>query len=560
MPTKNLLSLALVIFLLWGCNSPTTHSPEVLNLSDGIDYKIESLSFSSSEGSTLLANTNITGAVIIKNNGLENGSATSINIFMSEDSVFAHTDDVLVALSIPIILAGESTAVNFDLTVPVPVSDGYYYWGVIVDPDNELDDTDIKNNQSISRFYVSNSNIIASDIGVTSMIWTVSEDTVVSPGTILDPEILLENIGNGVSGKISYTFYLSDDANITASDTLITSGIEAPLEPSENSALSNNFVIPFTAADGYYYLGIIFEETENTYSDSDLTNNITFRRFYFLNPAEKSLRPDLSINGITWSEISNATVISGTWISGSLTITNSGTFASNASWFGIYTSSDDQITGLDTYNTFGNIPVLQSGESVVLNYSFQLGRTTENGSFYVGIWIDDNDDIIEIDEANNTATLRINVENPVIQDDLHEPNDTINTATFADEGTVYTGVQLNEDWFEINVSSGFEHLLIGAQFISADGDIDIELWDANGVVLIEAQSITDNEFIDFQVASAGLYYIKVYWGDQGNNYTLQWDAFASNLAGASMKVMSTDSSLLQKHDIKRLMKRMNQSN
>lgn len=115
-------------------------------------------------------------------------------------------------------------------------------------------------------------------------------------------------------------------------------------------------------------------------------------------------------------------------------------------------------------------------------------------------------------------------------DDAYEENDT--------QGTAYnlsnleqqwldtisgSGMQADEDWYEIYVTPNYQKVLIDCRFTDADGDIDIALYDASGVRLASSTSVSDNEYIDYTVSSGGTYYIKVYYGDAGNSYNLWWD-------------------------------------
>jgi len=117
---------------------------------------------------------------------------------------------------------------------------------------------------------------------------------------------------------------------------------------------------------------------------------------------------------------------------------------------------------------------------------------------------------------------------PVCVDDSYEDNDTRATAAYINEMTTYPLVQNDEDWFEITTTSNFNRILIDCQFIDADGDIDIGLYDASGVLLVASASTTDNEYIDWCVPDqSGTYYIHVtgYEFPTGNcqPYTLWWD-------------------------------------
>lgn len=122
-----------------------------------------------------------------------------------------------------------------------------------------------------------------------------------------------------------------------------------------------------------------------------------------------------------------------------------------------------------------------------------------------------------------------------LPDDNYEENDTIGTAFHLSsyENTWLSsinglGIQADDDWYEIFVSSGDRRVLIDCRFTDSQGDIDIALYDSSGDELDDSESSTDNEYIDYTVPESGYYYIKVYYGDAGNTYNLWWDEIQWN--------------------------------
>ncbi|MFO8006430.1 MAG: tectonin domain-containing protein [Candidatus Brocadiia bacterium] len=124
-------------------------------------------------------------------------------------------------------------------------------------------------------------------------------------------------------------------------------------------------------------------------------------------------------------------------------------------------------------------------------------------------------------------------------DDVYEANDSRAAAynLSGDEGTWLSsvdgpGVQSDEDWYQIYVSSGFERVLTDCAFNDSDGDIDLRLYDSGGSLLVSSVSTTDNEHIDYTVAGSGTYYLRV-TGGSGNAYDLWWDDIADVDLGGS---------------------------
>ncbi len=119
---------------------------------------------------------------------------------------------------------------------------------------------------------------------------------------------------------------------------------------------------------------------------------------------------------------------------------------------------------------------------------------------------------------------------PEAGDDAYEENDTRTSAyDFTSSRTWLSsiagrGVQADDDWYEIKVGpAGYERVQVSCMFTHGDGDIDIGLYDSGGNRLAASAGTQNNEFINHVVPSAGTYYIRVYYADEGNTYDLWWD-------------------------------------
>ena len=129
---------------------------------------------------------------------------------------------------------------------------------------------------------------------------------------------------------------------------------------------------------------------------------------------------------------------------------------------------------------------------------------------------------------------------PSLTDDFYEPNDFI---TFATNITSLNntwlssynglGIKANDDWYEILIPSGFEHIMVDLIFCHANGDIDIEIWDGNGPIPgASSTDVLDNEFIDFWLPpGGGVHYIHIYYDNFGNTYDLRWVALPAGPGG-----------------------------
>lgn len=129
-------------------------------------------------------------------------------------------------------------------------------------------------------------------------------------------------------------------------------------------------------------------------------------------------------------------------------------------------------------------------------------------------------------------TLSLTVGGGGSGDDAYEENDNLGSPTdlvFNWERTNLSsiagpGIQADDDWYRIDVfPSGYERVVASALFTHAEGDIDLSLWDGSGNRLAFSESLTDDETINHVVTRAGVYYLRVHFGDASNLYDLWWD-------------------------------------
>jgi len=201
----------------------------------------------------------------------------------------------------------------------------------------------------------------------------------------------------------------------------------------------------------------------------------------------------------------------------------------------VYLSNDDNISFIDDR--------LISSHSVSLNLN-PKGRSTvtvttpptipadvTSGDYWLGIILDTDNHTFN-DDTDGQDASPISVTGP---EDHYEPNNTLATAYDIGEKTWLNtingyGRQWDEDWCRIHVDPvDYNRVVVTCLFADAEGDIDLELLDGNGITLALSDSSTDNEYIDYEVPDGGHYYLRVHYGDgypvgnQGSTYDLWWD-------------------------------------
>lgn len=106
--------------------------------------------------------------------------------------------------------------------------------------------------------------------------------------------------------------------------------------------------------------------------------------------------------------------------------------------------------------------------------------------------------------------------------DEMSPNDSISTATLLDpaDGPDYDELRIcpgDQDWFRLDVEAG-TYLTIDARFENAIGDIELELYLADGRTILDAsRSTSDNERVELEVGTDLTVYLRAFLGRPGIN-------------------------------------------
>ncbi|KKL74862.1 hypothetical protein LCGC14_2060650, partial [marine sediment metagenome] len=214
------------------------------------------------------------------------------------------------------------------------------------------------------------------------------------------------------------------------------------------------------------------------------------------------------------------------WLS---TINGSGTQADD-DYFKIYLDFGQHIEiNLTIMGTIGNIDIqlldfsgfIVAGSFLLTNFEHINYNASFSGDYYIKVFGDNA--TIQYDLWWGSPSLGAS-------DDLYEENDDWSTAT---DLTSYegwwlssingSGLQRDEDWYKISISSGKEHIRINLTFDHWLGDINLQFYDSSLTWSFSRTSTTDNEFMDITVPGSGIYYIKVYFENAGNPYDLRYN-------------------------------------
>lgn len=102
-------------------------------------------------------------------------------------------------------------------------------------------------------------------------------------------------------------------------------------------------------------------------------------------------------------------------------------------------------------------------------------------------------------------------------DDEYEENDSIRSATDLKQidnqwlsEIAGEAVAADDDYYMLRVPAGRERVQVDFRYDVARGDVDVRLLNSGGKVIASSANIGDDDYIDFTVPHAGIYFLKVY--------------------------------------------------
>ncbi|MCF6324411.1 MAG: hypothetical protein L3J89_08825 [Gammaproteobacteria bacterium] len=205
-------------------------------------------------------------------NGGDFYARPKVSIYLSRDATIT-TEDIRVSW-INLRLYG-GTAYTWEpyrgIYIPLNLTDGTYYLGAIIDPENQI----VESNENNNVLMVSTALEIKAK-GIDLFINSVSiQDSQAYTGSRIWVEYTIGNQGDTpVSARrFSMGAYLSRDATITTEDRRVGNLFKYDLEGNESQDRGNWINIPSNMDSGIYYLGIIIDD-RNQQEESNEDNNI----------------------------------------------------------------------------------------------------------------------------------------------------------------------------------------------------------------------------------------------------------------------------------------------
>jgi hypothetical protein len=310
--------------------------------------------------------------------------------------------------------------------------------------------------------------------------------------------------------ELTFTHSLGDiDIDVyDASLTLITYSV---------STTDNEYIDYILPSSGTYYLLIYYGDAGNTY-------NLWWDDLISTGPTDDNYEQNDD-----YTQAYDLSSDEDTWLS---TIDGYGIQADD-DWYEIYITSGYERLMVDLIFThsLGDIDIgVYDASLTLITYSVS---TTDNeyidyllpsdGTYYLLILGEDAGNEYDLwwDDLSSTGPTDDNYEQ---NDDYTQAYDLSSYEDIWLSTIDGYGIQADDDWYEIYITSGNERLIVDLTFTHSEGDIDLEVYDASLNLIRGSWSTTDNEHLTYTVPSSGTYYLLIWWGDQGNEYDLKWSS------------------------------------
>lgn len=433
-------------------------------------------SISSGESITINGNVNNVG-------DLAAGSNTLVFYLSTDANLDEGSDTELGSVTVNSLGAGESS--NFSPSYSISNSTGTYYVFAVVDGSNEVDESNEFNNTDNATFSIVDDpipDLIGIDISLSP--------TTISVGGSTTATATISNEGSGTAGPSTISFFISTDDNIN-NGNFIKSISVGSLVAGESETVSTDIFLDYDA--GTYFIHFVVDANNEVNESNESNNEGSVKLIITTNPTESDLIVEfISVNPVSIGE--NGT------INVDYTLKNTGGSASGSSFVGYYISDDNSLnTGNDTFIDKDFISSIDPNGTVSRTESITVNKP--EGTYYVFVVADHDDEVSESDEFNNTASVDFEVinefadlvvESPSVSKDPVEVNETFTlTCTIRNNGAAEAGAS-----HVVFYRSNDANLDEGSDFILGD-------------VSVSNLSVGASTFVSksFSISEAGDYHI-----------------------------------------------------
>ncbi|TRV50784.1 MAG: hypothetical protein EWV53_14205 [Microcystis panniformis Mp_MB_F_20051200_S9] len=486
----------------------------------------------------------------IRNSGGNPFNSFDVDFYLSTNDTISRADHLLGSRTISG-LRGNSDTPTFTASLSLPDSsdsfwsgDKRYYIGMIVDANDDI----LESNESNNRNQGSLVDYDGVNISIPSLpdLFSARFDVTPEPltaGSLVYIKYQIGNSGGSTSDDIKLSFFLSTNNIITSSDYKIASDTLPRLEGNSTTFVNTMITTlpdaddPFWQGNTTYYIGMVINSGE-PFSIINGANNTDYDSVQIdINIFEE----DIYESNNSFSVATNLTNLSGLRQEDNLSIHNN----VDQDWFKF------QITEQTTAENYLSIAFDREGDldialydiqNQLIDYSFGSGNSKTislagltPGYYYLQVY--------GSLASTNDYSLIINA--PGVNSSISDDEFETNKITLNDNNTKLTATILkdqgwsqqfglkswenlsigsnDQDWFQFDLKQqGISGNFVGITFDTYQGDLDLELYNSEGIKTKSAEGFRDIESVSLEGLAIGTYYARVigYSGNTNPNYTL----------------------------------------
>ena len=381
----------------------------------------------------------------INNGNVSSGSYTT-SFYLSDNTAITTDDTHLASVDRIAVDPGKSAAGKASFKLPLPLKPGTWYLGVFTDSKNAVKEAAESNNTRYWKITV---------YGTPDLEAVAFKSTKTSyrNGERVNLSFSEKNIGTANSGNFHDGFYLSADDKYDSKDVLVRSLGRAGLKVGQQVNSTSYFDVPAGTKPGTWHLIYRVDRTEAIGELSEANNMRSYK--ITVTPT-----PDLQAVSVKTDKASYApgqTVL----IDG--VEKNGGTGDAGAYVTSFYMSSNTAISAGDVHLLAQNRDGLAAGKELASQVKWTVPANFKAGTWYLAIWVDRTDKVVEISESNNIKYVKVTITG---QADLQATSFTTSKKSYT------TGEKVVATFYEKNVGNINLGPYLDGFYLSADATID----------------------------------------------------------------------------------------
>ncbi len=323
---------------------------------------------------------------------------STVAAFISTDKVYDTNDLVIGTADVAELAYNEKASQSIYVSIPSSLSAGSYYFGYVVDPSNNVIETDETNNV---RWFTEPVEMLPglSDLRISGGIVGRGTNTTRAG----DNFWLNSNIHNWGTREIpssnsTVAAFISTDKVYDPNDLVIGTADVAELAYNEKASQSIYVSIPSSLSAGFYYFGYVVDPSNNVI-ETDETNNVR----WFTEPVEiLPGLPDLRISGGIVGRGTNTTRVGDYfWLNSNIHNWGTREIPSPTSTVAAFISTDKVYDTNDLVIGTADVAELAYNEKASQSIYVSIPSSLSAGSYYFGYVVDPSNNVIETDETNN---------------------------------------------------------------------------------------------------------------------------------------------------------------